>query len=118
MPSEICKMRLASPKPCCGPMVSSVLRTIRSSVPCKTSFGILQENARTPLECQHEYSIRSGTLCLSWPQNDPLKNICQFSPTIRALLDGALLKQCVCERGIHRDADLPWNRPACSRARN
>src|ERR1017187_6461190 len=52
-------MRLASPKPCCGPMLSSVRRTIRSSVPCKTSglevlVDIQEEYDAFHLECQEE----------------------------------------------------------------
>src|SRR5258708_8674788 len=57
MPSEICWIRLARPKPCCGPIVSRVRRTIRSKVPCKISglrspLDIQEEYIALPLECQ------------------------------------------------------------------
>src|SRR5438067_11323053 len=58
-------MRLASPNPCCGPIASSVRNTMRSSVPCSTSFGILKELAVSHLECQHECG--AGAM-RNWPE--------------------------------------------------
>src|ERR1022692_126335 len=52
-------MRLASPKPCCGPMVSSVRNTIRSSVPWRmpgSLVDIQEEYDSVPFGCQEEFS--------------------------------------------------------------
>src|SRR5260370_3632370 len=50
-------MRLASPNPCCGPMVSSVRRTIRSRVPwrmLRSLVDIQKEYGSIPFGCQEE----------------------------------------------------------------
>src|SRR6266851_5794012 len=54
MPCETWRMRLARPRPCCGPMVSSVRSTTRSRVPCNTSLDIQEESRPSPLGCQEE----------------------------------------------------------------
>src|ERR1017187_208700 len=51
-------MRLASPNPCCGPMVSSVRNTIRSSVPWRmpgSLVDIQEEYGSVPFGCQEEF---------------------------------------------------------------
>src|ERR1035438_10451814 len=51
-------MRLASPNPCCGPMVSSVRNTIRSSVPWRmpgSLVDIQKEYGSVPFGCQEEF---------------------------------------------------------------
>src|ERR1039457_4294227 len=51
-------MRLASPNPCCGPMVSSVRNTIRSSVPWRmpgSLVDIQEEYDAVPFGCQEEF---------------------------------------------------------------
>ena len=48
-PAAACSMRRAMPKPCSGPMLASVLRTIRSSVPYGTC-GVGRAHARLLLK--------------------------------------------------------------------
>src|SRR5690348_15515074 len=74
-------MRLASPNPCWGPIVSSVRSTIRSSVPCSTSFDILEESRATHLECQHERPGR-GHLQSGFLTNPPPKHRPAASPLL------------------------------------
>src|SRR5687768_5163223 len=51
-------MRRATPKPCIGPMASRVLRTIRSSVPCRMS-DLFSSTGSAPVGWIEEYSFSS-----------------------------------------------------------
>src|SRR5262249_55508520 len=61
----VCSMRRATPNPCCGPSTSSVLRTMRASVPCQTSilsaatFFIL-DSQMTIVECHDSFGKTTG----------------------------------------------------------
>src|SRR5580693_5107107 len=69
--SLTCSMRRAIAYPCSEPIASSVLRTIRSSVPCRTSDLLspivspcccsTYSVHRTQVECQHITFLPGGT---------------------------------------------------------
>src|ERR1019366_10437165 len=100
-PPEICWTRLASPNPCCGPMVSSVRNTIRSSVPwrmLRSLVDIQKECNPAPFGCQEESGIRlrlmhpsaAGRATLAWQAEACPTHAAQPSETARLQVRASL----------------------------